>query len=157
VDSSPHEGRLNWQEAIMAGKANSRGNEFRCSIETNQTGKYCVRIRARFQRTNWVLSTYFLASTFSRAVQKLEESLQFLQRHEDRLWFWGVDRSDDPGFAGELLAEAGLKVDRRAEFPRRTASVVATPGKPIPAFVIAPLRRGLADVTALQRAAVASD
>lgn len=142
----------------MPKRLNGRGNEYRCSIEINQTGKYCVRILATFSRTDWTLKAYFLASSFSRAVQKLQESLQFLQRHEERLWFWSVDRSDDPGFAGELLAEAGLKLDRRAEFPQRASRILVPSGKPVPAFALAPLRRGLADfVGQLRPKALASD
>ncbi len=141
----------------MSTRSNARHNEYRCSIELNQSGKYCVRIQARFRRPEWALGTYFLASNFNRAVQKLEKSLQFLQRHEERLWFWSVDRSDDPGFAGELLAEAGLKMDRRAEFPRRSSNLLVTAGKPVPAFALAPLRRMLAEVATSLRPALASD
>ncbi len=141
----------------------SSRNEYRCSIELNQNGKYCVRLRAAYGRRTWTLPVYFLASSFDRAVKKIEQVLQFLQRHEERLWFWGVDRTDDPNFTGELLAEAGLKLDRRAEFPRKSAKVVISPDKPIPAFLVAPVRRVLADsMAAAQRmaasiAAVASD
>src|SRR5579863_9283972 len=102
----------------MQGKTNHR-NEYQCSIEVNQNGKYCVRVRASFARKTWVLPVYFLASTFDRAMRKLEESLQFLQKKEENLWFWGVDSSDDPKFSEELVREAGLKLDRRAEFPGR--------------------------------------
>ena len=97
-------------------KLHPKRNEYRCIMEVNQTGKYCVRVRAGFGRHDWTLPVYFMASSFDRAVKKLEQALQFLQRHEDKLWFWGVERTDDPNLAGELLAEAGLKLDRRAEF-----------------------------------------
>ena len=50
-------------------------------------------------------------------MKKLEESLDFLQRHEEKLWFWGVDRAEDMGFSAEFLREAGLKLDHRSEFP----------------------------------------
>ncbi len=90
-------------------------------------------------------------------MKKLERTLQFLQHNEDKLWFWSVDRSDDPNLAGELLADAGLKLDRRAEFPRKTAAVEAPPDKPIPAFAIAPVRRGLAGLVGESRLAAASD
>ena len=62
-----------------------------------------MRIRAAFTRKGWTLPVYFLASTFGHAMQKLEKTLQFLQRQEERLWFWGVDRSDDPNFSEELV------------------------------------------------------
>jgi hypothetical protein len=127
----------------MPGKLNHR-NEYQCTIELNQTGKYCVRIRAIFARKAWVLPVYFLASTFDRAMRKLEQVLQFLQQKEERLWFWGVEYSDDPNFSEELVREAGLRLDRRAEFPRRSSNVALTPEKPVPAVLLAPVRRGLA-------------
>ncbi len=114
----------------MSAKHSLRRNEYRCAIEMNQNGKYCVRIRASYARHSWVLSVYFLASSFDRAMKKLEQSLQFLQRQEDRLWFWGVDRSDDPKLSGEMLSEAGLQMDRRAEFPRKAASLSLPPERP---------------------------
>ena len=119
-------------------------NEYQCTIEMNQNGKYCVRIRALFVRKSWVLPVYFLASTFDRAMRKLEASLQFLQQKEERLRFWGVEYSDDPKFSEELVREAGLRLDRRSEFPRRSANVVLSPERPVPAFMLAPVRRGLA-------------
>lgn len=86
----------------MPVKMNDR-NEYHCTIEVNQNGKYCVRVRAMFARKGWVLPVYFLASTFDRAMKKLEETLQFLQQKEERLWFWGVEHSDDPEFSGNSL------------------------------------------------------
>jgi hypothetical protein len=138
----------------MQGKMNHR-NEYQCTIEINQTGKYCVRVRAVFARKAWTLPVYFLASTFDRAMSKLEQVLQFLQQKEERLWFWGVEYSDDPKFSEELVREAGLKLDRRAEFPRRSASVALSPEKPVPAVLLAPVRRGLAhSIDTAGRAAV---
>ena len=128
----------------MPVKSNHR-NEYQCTIEVNQNGKYCVRVRAQFARKGWTLSVYFLTSSFDRAMRKLEQTLQFLQQKEDRLWFWGVERSDDPNFSGELVEEAGLCLDRRAEFPRRSSNVALSPEKPVPAVLLAPIRRGLAD------------
>src|ERR1700693_795044 len=128
----------------MSAKSNHR-NEYQCTIEVNQNGKYCVRVRAAFTRKGWTLPVYFLTSTFDRAMRKLEETLQFLQQKEDRLWFWGVEHSDDPNFSGELVQEAGLRLDRRTEFPRRAWSVALSPEKPVPAVLLAPIRRGLAD------------
>jgi hypothetical protein len=128
----------------MSVKANHR-NEYQCTIEVNQSGKYCVRIRAAFTRKAWTLPVYFLASTFDRAMRKLEQTLQFLQQQEERLWFWGVQRTDDPNMAQELVKEAGLRLDRRAEFPRRSANVALMPEKPVPPVMLAPVRRGLAN------------
>ena len=124
-------------------KTNHR-NEYQCTMEVNQTGKYCVRVRASFARKGWVLPVYFLASSFDRAMRKLEQVLQFLQQKEERLWFWGVEYSDDPNFAEELVREAGLRLDRRIEFPRRSSNVALSPEKPVPAVLLAPVRRGLA-------------
>jgi hypothetical protein len=123
----------------------NHSNEYQCSIEVNQNGKYCVRVRAFFARKAWILPVYFLASTFDRSMRKLEEVLQFLQRKEERLRFWGVERSDDPSFSEELVRQAGLRLDRRAEFPRRSLNVALLPEKPVPAALLAPVRRGLAN------------
>jgi hypothetical protein len=125
-------------------KTNHR-NEYQCSIELNHNGKYCVRVRASYARKGWVLPVYFLASTFDRAMRKLEETLQYLQQKEERLWFWGVERSDDPEISAELVREAGLRLDRRVEFPRRSSNVILSPEKRVPAVLLAPVRRGLAD------------
>lgn len=134
-----------------------RGNEYRCCVEVNQNGKFCVRIRVRFSRHDWVLPVYFLASTFPRAIRKLEQTLQFLQHSEDRLWFWGVDRSNDPNISDEMLQEAGLRLDRRGEFPRRTEKLVVAPEKPVPAPMLAPVRRALAESLASGQLAAAGD
>ena len=140
----------------MPVKANHR-NEYQCTIEVNQNGKYCVRVRAVFTRKAWTLPVYFLASTFDRAMTKLEQTLQFLQQQEERLWFWGVERSDDPNFSGELVQEAGLRMDRRLEFPRRSANVALSPAKRVPAVLLAPVRRGLAGSIDTGRVSVAGD
>ena len=42
-------------------------------------------------------------------MKKLEESLQLLQKNEDRLRFWGVEHSDDPNMAGDLLHDSGTE------------------------------------------------
>jgi len=138
----------------MPKRASQRRNEYRCCVEMSQNGKYCVRIRAHFRRHGWVLSVYFLASTLERAIRKLEQTVQFLQRHEDRLWFWGVDRSDDPNVSAEMLREAGLHLDRRAEFPRRTERLAVAPEQRVPAFLLEPVRRGLAESVASSRSMV---
>jgi hypothetical protein len=140
----------------MTKKAISRHNGYSCCVEINQNGKYCVRIRAHFCRHNWDLPVYFLASTFDRAIRRLEQVLQFLQREEDRLWFWGVDRSDDPGVAAELLRESGLNLDRRVEFPRRAEQLALAPEHPVSPFQMAPLRRSLAQSIGSGRAATAA-
>ena len=141
----------------MASKAitSMSRNEYQCAMEVNQNGKYCVRVRVTFGRRAWSLPLYFMASSFDRAMKKLEQSLQYLQKREDSLWFWGAERSDDPNLATELLADVGLTFDRRMEFPRRSANVLVAPERSVPAFHIAPMRRTLAEAMAPTR--VASD
>jgi hypothetical protein len=140
----------------MTKKTPSRHNEYSCCVEINQNGKYCVRIRAHFARHGWDLPVYFLASTFDRAIRRLEQALQFLQREEDRLWFWGVDRSDDPNVSADMLRESGLNLDRRGDFPRRAEQLTLTPEQPVSPFQMAPLRRGLAQAIGSGRAAAAA-
>jgi hypothetical protein len=90
-------------------------------------------------------------------MKKLEESLDFLQRHEEKLWFWGVDRAEDMGFSAEFLREAGMKLDQRAEFPRRATSLSLAPERQVPAFVLGPVRRGLAESVESPRSVAAGD
>jgi hypothetical protein len=129
----------------MASRTSAVHNDYRCSIDRNQSGKYCVRIQVRYPRHAWTLCIYFLASSFDRAMKKLEASLDFLQRHEEKLWFWGVDRAEDMGFSAEFLKDAGLRLDRRSEFPRKATNVSLAPEREVPAFVLGPMRLGLAE------------
>jgi len=137
--------------------ANHIRNEYRCSIELNQTGKYCVRIKVQYPRHAWNLGVFFLASSFDRSMKKLEESLRFLQRNEEKLWFWGVDRSEDIAFSAEFLKDAGLTLDRRIEFPRKASSISLEPERDVPAFVLGPVRRGLAESVEYGRVRLAGD
>jgi hypothetical protein len=98
-----------------------------------------------------MLPVYFLASSFNAAMKKLEESLQLLQKNEARLRFWGVERTDDPNLAGDLLQEFGLWLDRRREFPRKVAELGVPRERPVPASMLAPVRRILADSVAQER------
>ena len=141
----------------MANRTQTARNDYRCSMERNQGGKYCVRIQVHYPRHAWTLSVYFLASSFDRAMKKLEEGLDFLQRNEEKLWFRGVDRAEDLGFSAEFLKEAGLRLDRRVEFPRKAASLTVAPEKDVPAFALAPMRRGLAESLEMTRALAAGD
>ena len=151
---------------VMHVKNPASANEYRCAIERNQNGKYNVRVRAVFgpggrdsengragqnAHTGWMLPVYFLASSFNAAMKKLEESLQLLQKNEPRLRFWGVERSDDPNLAGDLLQEFGLWLDRRREFPRKVAELGVPRERPVPASMLAPVRRILADSVAQER------
>ncbi len=144
-------------EANMPTRTTITRNDYRCSIERNQSGKYCVRLRVNYPRHAWTLGVYFLASSFDRAMKKLEEALDFLQRHEEKLWFWGVDRAEDMGFSAEFLKEAGMRLDRRAEFPKRATSVSLAPEREVPASILGPMRRGLAESVEMVRSAAAGD
>jgi len=143
-------------------------NHYVCALERNQNGKYTVRIRATFaagpsdshgypsrkaEAPGWSISVYYLASSFNAAMKKLEESLQILQKNEERLRFWGVERTDDPNLAGEMLQEFGLRLDRRHDYPRKVAELQVAREKAVPASMLAPVRRVLADSVAQERAA----
>ena len=142
----------------MSAKTTPSGNGYLCAIEKNQNGKYDVRIWAVFGRDGWKLPVYFLASSFNAAMKKLEESLQFLQKNEERLRFWGFERTDDPTLAGDLLKEFGLGLDRRMDLPRRVAELGVSCDRPVPASMLATVRRVLAESVAQERiAAVAGD
>jgi hypothetical protein len=141
----------------MAARTSVVHNDYRCSIDRNQSGKYCVRVQVHYPRHAWTLNVYFLASSFDRAMKKLEESLDFLQRQEEKLWFWGVDRAEDMGFSAEFLKDAGLRLDRRTEFPRNATNVSLTPEREVPAFVLGPMRRGLAESVEMSRSAAAGN
>jgi hypothetical protein len=130
----------------MAAKSTLSGNEYRCAIERNQNGKYSIRVRAAFGRSGWMLPIYLLAGTFDGAMKRLEEALQLLQRHEQRLWFWGRERSDDPHLAADLLESIGLQLDRRSEFPRKVAGFGVLSERPVSAVQLAPVRRVLAEL-----------
>jgi hypothetical protein len=134
--------------STMRARVSAVRNDYRCSIERNQAGKYCVRIRVRYPRHAWLLGVFYLASNFDKAMKKLEESVDFLQRHEEKLWFWGVDRAEDAedmGFSAEFLREVGLTLDRRIDFPPKAANLALAPERTVPAFVLGPVRRGLAE------------
>src|SRR5271157_4908546 len=138
-------------------RASQLRNDYRCSIERNQTGKYCIHIQAQYPRHSWNLGVFFLASSFDRAMKKLEESLRFLQRNEEKLWFWGVDRAADLAFSAEFLQEASLQLDRRVEFPRKSFNLSLEPERDVPAFVLGPVRRGLAESVEYGRVRLAGD
>ena len=142
--------------SAVSTKHTSSGNEYLCAIEKNQNGKYNVRVRAVFGHDGWSLPVYFLASSFNAAMKKLEEALQLLQKNEERLRFWGVERSDDPNVAGDLLREFGLWLDRRKEFPRKIAEVGVQRERPVPASLLAPVRRILADSVSQERPSLAA-
>jgi hypothetical protein len=136
---------------LMGTKGSLSGNVYHCAMEKNQNGKYNIRIRVMFGQGGWSLSVYFLASSFNAAMKKLEQSLQLLQKSEEHLRFWGVERSDDPNLAGDLLQEFGLWLDRRREFPRKVAELNVPGERPVAASMLAPVRRVLADSVSQER------
>jgi len=142
-------------------RTHMNANLYCCAIEKNQNGKYNVRVRARFGSggpQGWILPVYFLASSFNAAMKKLEESLQLLQKKEEKLRFWSIERSDDPNMAGDLLEESGLWLDHRRDFPRKSGEISVPRERPVPAAMLAPLRRVLADSVAQERvSAMAGD
>lgn len=160
---------MNSRSNTMSGKSGFRGNRYLCAMERNQNGKYNVRVRAFFgsgaeaddghgqapseSKGGWSLPVYFLASSFNAAMKKLEESLQQLQKNEARLRFWGLERTDDPNVAGELLQDFGLWIDRRRDFPRKAAEIAAATERPVTASALASIRRVLADSLAQERPA----
>jgi hypothetical protein len=143
-----HKGKL---RSMMSPKNGMCGNLYHCAMERNQNGKYNIRIRVQFERGAWSLSVYFLASSFNAAMKKLEESLQLLQKSEERLRFWAVERTDDPNLAGDLLRESGLWLDRRRDFPHKVAEMSLASGRLVPASLLAPVRRVLADSVSQER------
>src|SRR5580693_6554814 len=166
VMSGPNEPARFWAQPVefgsesrlrkkMPAKSSSHGNTYVCAMERNQNGKYNIRIRATFGKGGWSLGAYFLASSFNAAMKKLEESLQMLQKSEERLRFWGVERTDDPNLAGDILQESGLWLDRRREFPRKVAELSIATERPVPASMLAPIRRVLADSVSQERVAQA--
>src|SRR5260370_12251941 len=94
-------------------------------------------------RHAWLLGVFYLASSFDKAMKKLEDSVDFLQRHEEKLWFWGVDRAEDMGFSAEFLRETALHLDRRIQFPPKDANLALAPEPNVPASVLTPARLGL--------------
>ena len=124
---------------------------------TEPNGQVLRPIKVQYPRHAWNLGVFFLASSFDRSMKKLEESLRFLQRNEEKLWFWGVDRSEDIAFSAEFLKDAGLTLDRRVEFPRKASSISLEPERDVPAFVLGPVRRGLAESVEYGRVRLAGD
>ena len=129
----------------MSAKSAAMVNKYLCAIERNQSGKYDVRVRAVFGRDGWTLPVYFLASSFNASMKKLGETLQLLQKNEDRLRFWGLERSDDPNLTGDLLQDFGLGLDRRKDLPRKVAELEVARERTVASSVLAPVRRILSE------------
>src|SRR5437588_2028352 len=55
------------------------------------------------------------------------------------------------GFSADFLKQAGMRLDRRNEFPKRATSVTLAPEREVPASVLGPMRRGLAESVEIPR------
>lgn len=121
-----------------------RRNTYRCAVEVTQSRKYCVRIQASFGRSGWTLPVYFLASSPATALRRLRKAIDELQRSEERLRFWAVERSGDPQLLAELLAEINLEPDQRNKFPATAVRITLKPGDPLPAARLAEFKQQLA-------------
>lgn len=105
-------------------------NRYRTSAEVNQAGKYEVRLEARYARRG-VLRVFFLASTPARVLSHLQNVLRFLQQREEELWLWGSSGGERNLRFEQLLREANLQADHRAELPRGAVEVSARSGKSV--------------------------
>ena len=79
---------------------------------------------------------------------------EWLRRDETRdVVFVGTQR----GIESRLVPEAGLKLDRRTEFPRKATNLTLEPELEVPAFALGPMRRGLAESVEPPRVQAAGD
>jgi len=140
----------------MATRTSSVRNDYRCSIERNQSGKYCVRLQVHYPRHAWNLSVFFLAGSFDRAMKRLEEALDFLQRQEEKR---GSGVWTAPKTWAFRPSSSRMRVEARPPFriSKKGHQRIAGPGAPVPAFVLGPMRRGLAESVEVARSAAASD
>lgn len=134
-------------------------NSYRATVEPNQTGRYTVRMEARYAEPEWTLRVFFQAATPQRVFARLASALRFLQSHEEQLWMWGSNASDRSVLFEEVLSKAGLELDQRREFPRGAATLSAEPGETIRHAALTELKRKLSTRMALppRRARAASE
>ena len=119
-------------------------NSYRVMVEPNQTGRYTVRIEARFAEPRWELRAFFQAATPPRVFARVASALRFLQSQEEQLWMWGSNASDRSLLFEEVLSKAGLELDQRREFSRGSVTLTVEPGESIRAAVLTELKRKLA-------------
>jgi len=124
-------------------------NAYRCHVERNSNQRYEVRLEAHYGRADWTLRVFFLAHTPERALARMQAVLRFLQREEGKLCLWGADPADRELLFEELLANAlpdgaGLRLDRRRDFPRTAPSIVVPVGEPLTLLLLAELKRKVA-------------
>ena len=119
-------------------------NNYRIMVEPNQTGRYTVRIEARYAEPRWALRVFFQAAAPPRVFARLAAALRFLQSQEEQLWMWGSNSSDRSLLFEEVLSKAGLELDQRREFARGSVAFSVEPGEPIRASLLTELKRKLA-------------
>ncbi len=128
---------------------NNTHNAYRVMVEPNQTGRYTVRMEARYAEPQWTLRVFFQAATAPRVFARLASALRFLHSQEEQLWMWGSNSSDRSLLFEEVLSKAGLELDQRREFPRAAVTLSAEPGDPIRPSALTELRRRLGTRMAL--------
>ncbi len=122
---------------------NNTHNAYRVMVEPNQTGRYTVRMEARYTEPQWTLRVFFQAATAPRVFARLSSALRFLQSEEEQLWMWGSNASDRSVLFEEVLSKAGLELDQRRDFPRTAVTLSAQPGDAIRPSALSELRRKL--------------
>jgi hypothetical protein len=122
---------------------NATQNTYRVTVEPNQTGRYTVRIEARYLEPAWTLRVYFQAATAPRVFSRLASALRFLHSQEEQLWMWGSNASDRSVLFDEVLSKAGLELDNRRDFPRAAVALAAPPADTIRPSALADLKRKL--------------
>jgi len=70
-------------------------------------------------------------------MKKLEQGLDFLQRHEEKLWFWGVDRAEDLDFQ-PILERGWSYLGSPPRVPAQSGQPSVAPEKDVPAFAVGP-------------------
>jgi len=98
------------------------------AASTNQSGNTDVRIQVHYRGTLGP-GHFFLASSFDRAIEKLEEALDYSSAGRE-VWFWGVDRAKT-WFLGGISERSRVAVGRRMNSPEGT-SVSLTPEREVP-------------------------
>jgi len=96
-------------------------------MERNQGGKYCGADSSSLSATRVELGRVFSASSFDRAMKKLEEAWIFCSGTKKSCGS-GAWTGGGLGFSAEFLKEAGLKLDRRQEFSAKSRQCLGTAG-----------------------------
>ena len=111
----------------MPRKSNHR-NEYRCCIEMNQNGKYCVRIRAQFHGANGCFPSIFWRRRSIAPSASWSRRSNSCSGTRTACGSGAWTAATTPTYPRRCCAKSGLRLDRRAEFPRRTERLVVAPG-----------------------------